>query len=64
MTETLSRAKAPTCPICRRPAAAQFRPFCSARCADVDLGRWFTEGYAVPAEPADRRADDRDEEAG
>jgi endogenous inhibitor of DNA gyrase (YacG/DUF329 family) len=28
---------------------AAFRPFCSARCADVDLGRWFTESYRVPA---------------
>ncbi len=43
------------CPICRKPVTPRFRPFCSARCADVDLGRWFTEGYAVPAS---RSADD------
>ena len=37
------------CPICRRPAeTARFRPFCSARCADVDLGRWFGGAYAIP----------------
>ena len=40
----------PTCPICGKPADnARTRPFCSARCADVDLGRWFTGRYAVPA---------------
>ncbi len=43
-----------TCPICRRePSAPQYKPFCSKRCADVDLQRWFSGGYAIPAEPAD-----------
>jgi endogenous inhibitor of DNA gyrase (YacG/DUF329 family) len=42
-----------TCPICRKPSAERFRPFCCARCADIDLGRWFTEGYAVPGKPDD-----------
>jgi uncharacterized protein len=37
-----------TCPICGKPAAAGYRPFCSRRCADVDLGRWLTEGYRIP----------------
>jgi endogenous inhibitor of DNA gyrase (YacG/DUF329 family) len=37
------------CPICRKPAAAPFRPFCSARCRDVDLNRWFSGAYAIPA---------------
>lgn len=39
---------APTCPICRKPTAAQFKPFCSKRCADVDLHRWLSGSYAVP----------------
>ena len=40
------------CPICRKPAApASLRPFCSERCRQVDLGRWFTESYAVPGKP-------------
>jgi endogenous inhibitor of DNA gyrase (YacG/DUF329 family) len=39
----------PRCPICGRPRAHQFRPFCSARCRNVDLSRWFGEVYAVPA---------------
>jgi hypothetical protein len=41
--------KAPRCPICGRPRAHRYRPFCSARCRDVDLGRWFGEVYTVPA---------------
>ncbi|QEO17660.1 DNA gyrase inhibitor YacG [Acetobacter vaccinii] len=44
---------APSCPICGQPVNQTFRPFCSRRCADVDLGRWFSEDYRVPtAEPA------------
>lgn len=41
-----------TCPICNKPAQQRYRPFCSRRCADVDLGRWFRGEYAVPAEEA------------
>ena len=41
------------CPICARPAADAFRPFCSRRCSDVDLQRWLSNRYVVPAEPAD-----------
>jgi uncharacterized protein len=36
------------CPICGKPAQPQFRPFCSRRCADVDLHRWFSDSYAIP----------------
>jgi len=36
------------CPICGKPAAAGFQPFCSRRCADVDLNRWLSGVYAVP----------------
>jgi hypothetical protein len=36
------------CPICRKPALERFRPFCSRRCADVDLHRWMAGVYAVP----------------
>jgi endogenous inhibitor of DNA gyrase (YacG/DUF329 family) len=39
----------PKCPICRRPAETPWQPFCSKRCADVDLQRWLTGGYAIPA---------------
>jgi endogenous inhibitor of DNA gyrase (YacG/DUF329 family) len=35
------------CPICRKPADPAYRPFCSKRCADVDLQRWLTGRYAI-----------------
>ena len=40
------------CPICGRTPEREFRPFCSKRCADIDLGRWFNESSVVP-EPID-----------
>ncbi|MFC2966873.1 DNA gyrase inhibitor YacG [Acidimangrovimonas pyrenivorans] len=39
-----------SCPICGETTDPQFRPFCSRRCADIDLGRWLTGSYAIPAE--------------
>jgi uncharacterized protein len=47
-----------TCPICGKPTDAGYRPFCSRRCADVDLGRWFSESYRVPAEETEDPAED------
>ncbi|MDE0058075.1 MAG: DNA gyrase inhibitor YacG [Defluviicoccus sp.] len=42
------------CPICGRPGHARHLPFCSPRCREIDLGRWFSGAYAVPAvEPPD-----------
>jgi hypothetical protein len=38
------------CPICRKPARDDFKPFCSARCADIDLGRWLSDRYVIPAD--------------
>jgi endogenous inhibitor of DNA gyrase (YacG/DUF329 family) len=46
MSDATSSAK--PCPICRKPAVETFRPFCSRRCADVDLNRWLSGVYAVP----------------
>ncbi len=37
-----------SCPICQKEADPKYRPFCSRRCADVDLGRWLNGSYAVP----------------
>lgn len=42
--------KAGKCPICGKPQDVQLRPFCSRRCADVDLNRWFSGRYAIPAQ--------------
>ena len=36
------------CPICGKPAVPDFLPFCSKRCADIDLHRWLSGAYAIP----------------
>ena len=46
MTDGASR----TCPICRKPEERKYRPFCSRKCADVDLSRWLKGVYAIPAD--------------
>ncbi len=42
-----------TCPICKKDTDAKYRPFCSRRCADVDLGKWLNGSYAVPSTDPD-----------
>ncbi|WP_368184737.1 DNA gyrase inhibitor YacG [Aestuariibius sp. HNIBRBA575] len=42
-----------TCPICEKDADEKYRPFCSKRCADIDLGKWLTGSYAVPSQRED-----------
>jgi len=49
---------APACPICGKPADPRMAPFCSRRCADVDLGRWLIGVYRVPTSE-----DEREDEA-
>jgi hypothetical protein len=54
----------PKCPICGKPTDAAFKPFCSKRCADVDLHRWLSGVYAVPVtedEEEDERREETDE---
>jgi endogenous inhibitor of DNA gyrase (YacG/DUF329 family) len=48
----------PKCPVCGKPQTQQEKPFCSKRCADIDLGRWLTESYALPARPDPEDAED------
>ncbi|MFL5239109.1 MAG: DNA gyrase inhibitor YacG [Rhizomicrobium sp.] len=51
-SEPHSRGPA-TCVVCRKPQSPELRPFCSKRCADIDLGRWLKGGYVIPGtEPA------------
>ena len=38
------------CPNCKKPSIEKYKPFCSKRCADVDLGKWLNESYAIPSE--------------
>ena len=41
------------CPICKKAAETKFRPFCSSRCAHVDLQRWLSGSYALPGDELD-----------
>lgn len=43
------RPAAKPCPICGKPPTEKYKPFCSSRCADVDLHRWLSGSYAIPA---------------
>jgi|TARA_R110000787_G_scaffold50852_7_gene120831 uncharacterized protein len=43
-----------SCPICKAETSVQYRPFCSRRCADIDLAKWLDGSYAVPASEADQ----------
>ena len=40
----------PKCSLCDEPRSEKYRPFCSKRCADIDLNRWLTGQYAIPVE--------------
>ncbi|MEJ0095841.1 MAG: DNA gyrase inhibitor YacG [Methylocella sp.] len=63
-----SEKSARSCPICGKPSIAATRPFCSKRCADVDLHRWLAGVYAIPVAPdpddeldsIDRREDENE----
>ena len=59
-SETRSRK---ACPICGKPVEPVFKPFCSKRCADVDLNRWLSGVYAVPV-TEDEEEDERREDSG
>ncbi len=50
----------PPCPICGRPGEPDVHPFCSRRCADVDLGRWLTGQYRVPGPAPEAFEDEAD----
>lgn len=57
MTAEVIKLKKPVpCPICGKPSSQQFHPFCSARCQDIDLHRWLSGSYVIPA-----RDDEEDE---
>jgi uncharacterized protein len=47
-----------TCPICAQGADPKYKPFCSRRCADIDLGKWLNGSYAIPAAVTDEESDD------
>ncbi len=45
-----TKKSTPPCPICGKAQIKDYRTFCSKRCADIDLNRWLTGQYAIPAE--------------
>lgn len=51
------------CPICDKPAIDTYAPFCSKRCADIDLHRWLSGSYAIPAVEDDGDTEDGADEA-
>ncbi len=52
------------CPICGKPTDPAVKPFCSKRCADIDLHRWLGGVYAVPAKEEDDEDGERPRDAG
>lgn len=56
-------ADAAACPVCGKPVEDAYKPFCSKRCANVDLHRWLTGSYAVPAVEDDEPVPDYDPDA-
>lgn len=45
-----------SCPICQKKGDPKYRPFCSKRCADIDLGRWLSGSYVIPGAAAEDEA--------
>jgi endogenous inhibitor of DNA gyrase (YacG/DUF329 family) len=58
------RSAARPCPICGKRADGAHRPFCSKRCADVDLQRWLAGVYVIPATEDENGAAENSDEAG
>lgn len=60
MSKTSDKSSSAACPICGKSSQDRYRPFCSARCADVDLNRWLGGVYAIPSEdgPANENQDE------
>ncbi len=49
------------CPICKAAATEKYHPFCTARCSEIDLGRWFNESYVIAGEKTSQgQSDDED----
>jgi endogenous inhibitor of DNA gyrase (YacG/DUF329 family) len=61
--ENKPQGAAGKCPVCGKPTTAEYRPFCSKRCADVDLNRWLSGTYAIPAVEDDEDGNEGDREA-
>lgn len=60
MAEPIAFKPRRPCPICAKPSQQKFHPFCSGRCAQVDLNRWLGGNYAIAAEDEARPEEDGD----
>ena len=59
MSEPAPESKPRKCSLCGKPQDPKYRPFCSKRCADIDLGRWLNEEYSIPVNaPPDTAEED------
>jgi len=61
-SEPRNAPRQPRCAICGKPAEHRYRPFCSKRCADIDLARWLGGGYVIAG--GDTDADEDGDQAG
>ncbi len=54
MNPDLPKPRTVACPTCGGPSLYapenRYRPFCSERCKNVDLGAWASEGFRMPAD--------------
>jgi uncharacterized protein len=50
MPDKKAKASKPRCPICGKPSVQAHIPFCSTRCADIDLSRWLGGDYRIPTD--------------
>jgi len=60
MSERATTPRSKSCPICGKPTVEKFRPFCSRRCANVDLNRWLSGVYSVPVKEEEEDGTVRD----
>jgi len=59
----MGQAMLKKCPVCGKQAAEKFRPFCSSRCADIDLGGWLGEKYRIPTPETPAESGSGDDES-
>ncbi|GGA41042.1 DNA gyrase inhibitor YacG [Pelagibacterium lentulum] len=60
MSNNVTRLRQPKpCPICNKQSVQVYHPFCSARCADVDLNRWLNGSYVVPGKPSEENGNEQ-----
>jgi endogenous inhibitor of DNA gyrase (YacG/DUF329 family) len=62
--EIIKLKKTVPCPICGKPSSQANHPFCSPRCQDIDLNRWLSGSYVIPARDDEEEAKVPDADTG